>query len=302
LVETLRHLVRGADNRRGDINPYLYVAWQIRDNMPLAPSIDNFLDTHRHDEKLVEFGKIAICHAIQKAESKSRLVVDKSNTENSLDFEALGDTWLLKLFKILVAQRTFEDFLEALQNITFVSFNYDRCIHQFFWYASRSYFRLEQVDQDSVLSALSVLYPYGTIGDFKKERAIHSNFGVEMYGEQLLGNAKSIKTFTEGADSKLVEQIKEAIGNSELVLFLGFGFLRLNMELLFEGALFPALRVLGTGKGLSQDSISEIQKELLSEFPFAADEFLDQDNANRVRIVDCTCGSLFHEYERYLSR
>ena len=35
---------------QGDINPYLYEAWHIRDALPQAGSIDNFIDTQKGNE------------------------------------------------------------------------------------------------------------------------------------------------------------------------------------------------------------------------------------------------------------
>jgi hypothetical protein len=64
IVDTLKVLANSKNPSSNDINRYLHAAWQIRDNMPLAPSIDNFIDTHRDNVDLVEFGKIAIAHSI----------------------------------------------------------------------------------------------------------------------------------------------------------------------------------------------------------------------------------------------
>jgi hypothetical protein len=301
IVSTLRFLVESRGSGSRDINPYLHAAWRIRDNMSLAPSIDNFLDTHRDDSLLVEFGKIAICHAIQMAESNSSMRVDRSQLNATINFRALKNTWLEQLFKLLVAQRNFDDFLTALSQITFVSFNYDRCIHQFFYFACTSYFNLDPESQQKLLSTLKVLYPYGTIGSFTAS-GVSTNFGQVNYQGQLTEAAKQIRTFTEGAESGLVHEIRREIQSSEIVMFLGFGFLQLNMGLLFQDQQFRPIRVLGTGKGLSKDSISEVELELGEIFVHESAVMVDMDDPERIRIVDCTCGELFFEFQRYLTR
>ncbi|MDB4111076.1 hypothetical protein N9571_00750, partial [Yoonia sp.] len=48
----------------------LEVARQISRNMQLAPSIDNYLDTHKDNKALVNVGKLAIANAIIKAEKE----------------------------------------------------------------------------------------------------------------------------------------------------------------------------------------------------------------------------------------
>ncbi|KIN71171.1 hypothetical protein [Sulfitobacter guttiformis] len=114
------------------INRYYGVAQQISRNMALAPSIDNYLDTHKENEYLVKVGKLAIANAIIKAERGSTLTIDDSNIYNRLDFSKTKNTWAAVFFKIIAAKRDYTSFVSALQNITFISFNYDRCIKQFF--------------------------------------------------------------------------------------------------------------------------------------------------------------------------
>lgn len=304
IVSTLRFLVESRENGSRDINPYLHAAWRIRDNMGLAPSIDNFIDTHRNDELLVEFGKIAICHSIQMAESGSSLRVDGTQRNPMLNARAVKGTWLEQLFKLLVAQRNYDDFLVALSQITFVSFNYDRCIHQFFYFACSSYFNLDPEGQQRLLSSLKILYPYGTIGPFAAG-GLNTNFGQVNYQGQLIDASRQIRTFTEGSESNLLSQIRTEIDAAEIVMFLGFGFLQLNMDLLFQNQRFRPIRVIGTGKGLSKDSISEVELELSDIFvhePDGGAGLIDMDDPERIKILNCTCGELFFEFQRYLTR
>jgi hypothetical protein len=72
IVEALYRLVQGADGRPGDINPYLKAARLICDAMPQAPSIDNFIDSHRNDGRISQCGKLAVAACILAAEEKAR--------------------------------------------------------------------------------------------------------------------------------------------------------------------------------------------------------------------------------------
>ncbi len=88
-------------------------------------------------------------------------------------------------------------------------------------------------------------------------------------------------------------------------MFLGFGFLQLNMDLLFQNQRFRPIRVIGTGKGLSKDSISEVALELSDIFvhePDGGAGLIDMDDPERIKILNCTCGELFFEFQRYLTR
>ena len=295
LVTTLKLV----DERRG-INPLLHAAWKIRDNMALAPSIDNYLDTHKHDSDIVAFGKIAICNAIQAAEGNSSLFVDTDTINPRLRTGELGDTWIQGLFKILVSKRDFEGFLAALRNITFISFNYDRCVQQYFSFAARSYFDLSSQGVQDVLSALHIVFPYGSVGDFEFVQDHRTNFGVKNYRASLLSAAEKIRTFTEGSDSETVNEIRIAFENAKVVMFLGFGFLDLNMQLLFQGERFPPSRVLATGKGMSENSRVQLRSELFEIF-YDPNNFRRRRNEEQISVIDRTCSDLIFEFHRFLS-
>ncbi len=55
-----------------DIYPYQLACWHIRDAMPQAASIDNFID-HQGDDKIELCGKLAIVRSILEAEKNSLL-------------------------------------------------------------------------------------------------------------------------------------------------------------------------------------------------------------------------------------
>src|SRR5947208_3018889 len=42
------------------LNEYLDAGWRIRNGLTLSSSIDDFIDAHRHDSLIAEFGKVAI--------------------------------------------------------------------------------------------------------------------------------------------------------------------------------------------------------------------------------------------------
>src|SRR4051812_45241955 len=71
IEQALRSLATTEGERTGDINPYLHSCWKIRDAMPQAASIDNFIDAHRDDVRIAQCGKLAIARCILKAEADS---------------------------------------------------------------------------------------------------------------------------------------------------------------------------------------------------------------------------------------
>src|SRR5664279_6384779 len=51
IVRALQKKVMHPSGLKGDINPYLHAAWKIRDALPQAISIDNFLEAFSDDAK-----------------------------------------------------------------------------------------------------------------------------------------------------------------------------------------------------------------------------------------------------------
>jgi hypothetical protein len=102
-----------------------------------------------------------------------------------MDSDRVNNTWLGQFLTILVAQRDFETFLQAIENISFVSFNYDRCIHQFFAHAASLYFKLSDDQVQQLLGSLEVIYPYGSVGEYKWHQGNSPNFGKVCYTPSL---------------------------------------------------------------------------------------------------------------------
>ena len=277
-----------------DKNSLFRAAQQISVNMPLAPSIDNYLDTHRHNSDLVAVGKMAIANEIVKAERSSLLMVPEGNGLNSINFDKVQNTWVSVFFRIIIAKRNFEKFLEALANITFISFNYDRCIKHFFATAAASYFDLKGGDVVKVLDAINVIHPYGSVGSIEVSGGRVVGYGANLDPGEVISSSARIRTFTEGVvDADLSQNIKSSFEGADLVMFLGFAFLDINMHVLTpaEGG---AKRVLATAMGRSADTIFRLQSLISSCF-------MDKRFHVPVEMFDGKCFELLYEFDHFLA-
>jgi hypothetical protein len=279
-------------------------AVSISGNMNLAPSIDNFMDTHSNDDVLVNVGKLAITEEILRAERESMLGYSgQRRITNDPNWIRTSDTWLGRLFGILVSQRNFESFIAALEKITFISFNYDRCIQEFFLRATQNYFKgkdhpMNQTDITTIEQALNIIHPYGSVGDISFNPARESGFGEEYSSSSLLGIVKAssgIQTFTEGEVSDEVKPlVRHALDECDVLIFLGFAFHPLNMRILTRPeSPFHVQRVLATVMGLSPESRLLVNRELASHY---CNRDLDL-----VSILGGTCSELFDFHHRYLA-
>lgn len=225
-------------NNNEETNLYLKECSHISNNMPLAISIDNFIDSERGNDKLALCGKMAIVDAILAAEKHSKLYFDKHKNQASIDFPSLENTWYLPFFRTLTENCRADDLPERFSTITLVIFNYDRCIEHFLIYALMRYYRLPENKAAEIISHLKIIHPYGTVGALPwQEQAspTRMDYGGDIQAHQLIKYAERIRTFTEGAHSEQMDLLKSNMENTERLVFLGFAFHRLNMELLMGG-------------------------------------------------------------------
>ncbi len=208
---------------------------RIRAAMPLAPSIDNYIDAHNADRTVERCGKLAIVRTILAAEGRSTLMVPPGG--DTLDFGGLKDVWLVSLMKLLVENCRVDELAARLENITFIVFNYDRCIEHFLYHAIQTYYSIDAYRASEIIDSLEVFHPYGSIGVLPHHGgASVVDFGGEVNSSQLVALSSQIRTFTEGTDEESSEiiAIRSRIRQSSRLIFLGFAYHPLNMELLMH--------------------------------------------------------------------
>lgn len=283
-----------------DINPFLHASWRIRDAMPQAISIDNFIDAHSDDKRIELCGKLAIVRTILEAESKSSLFVDPSRGDNKLKFSQLENTWFSSFWQLLFENCKLSDIEQRLSSVALVIFNYDRCIEHYLYHALQNYYSISASDVAKLLKRLEIYHPYGTVGALpwlSSQNAI--GYGATPHPKQLLELANQIKTFTEGTDvlSSEVNSIRSNMKMSPRLVFLGFAFHKLNMELLLPTLASPdsptGQSIFATAYGISTSGIESISAELVAKGALSVGNI-------RIR-NDLTCSQLFREYWRSMS-
>jgi len=190
--------------------------------------------------------------------------------------------------------------LLALNEITFVSFNYDRCIEQFFVNSALEYFILGNNECQNIVDHLNIIYPYGNVGDMDWSYVGERTFGMQLTADSLILASEGIRTFTEGvADTAVIEEIRNSLKNCDLVLLLGFGFHRLNMNLVFGESTYNIQKVYATGYGNSTSFNDSIRDELMKIFRQADGRKLK--NEKDLQIIHATASELIDEFRRDLT-
>jgi hypothetical protein len=268
--------------------------------MPQAPSIDNFIDVHQGDIRVELCGKLAIVRAILEAERRSLLYFDPYGERRGLRFEALQPTWLNSFFQLLTENCPIAQLERRFSELTLIIFNYDRCVERYIVCALQNYYAMPENQAIDLMNRLAIYHPYGCVGLLPwQARDGAVDFGAEPGPQKLLDLAKQIRTFSEGTDPKKsdIENIRARFLKSQIVLFLGFAYHRMNLQLLMadgEAHANPAeTKYFGTAYGISNSDCTEIQLELSAIGGAPRDQIHIRN--------DLTCTKLFGEYWRNLS-
>lgn len=300
IVQALEHQVRITRSQSRDISTYLAAALRIRNAMPQAISIDTFIDAHIGDESIELCGKLAIVRSILEAEKSSLMYFDPENREADLNYEALESTWFNSFLQLLTENCRSDKLSERLSSIKMIVFNYDRCIEHFLYHWLQNYYGLPETYAAALVHDIEIYHPYGMVGHLpwqQKEGSI--DFGAEPKARQLLDLADQIKTFAEGTDlgSSEIVAIRQRVLEADIVLFLGFHFHQINLDLLRPEQVPPDASRAGvyfaTAKGISKSDCDIIMSELAK---------LGGVKTQRMNLRnDLTCCKLFQEYWKSLA-
>lgn len=285
-----------------DINPYFEASCRIRDGMPQAQSIDNYLDVHSDNEKIVTCGKLAIVRSILEAEKKSKLYFERTNIGNRPDFNKLKDTWFNHFFQLLTENCKAADLETRFGDLVLVIFNYDRCVEHFLYWALQNYYNILPDRAASLVKGIEIYHPYGSVGSLPWHKPTNAvDFGASPTSRMLFELTSQIKTFTEGTDvlKSSINTIREHLKTAHRLVFLGFAFHRLNLELLLPSSNIHSQNqhshrhLYATAISISDSDVEIIKSEL------SLRAVVDHNYTN-IR-NDLECSKLFHEYRRSLA-
>ena len=303
IVAALREHVNDQGGDDNNVNDYLRAGYRIRDAMPQALSIDSFIDVHQGDEHIELCGKLAIVRSILEAERNSSLYFDPRDPDRRLDFRAVEHTWYNRFMQLISNSCRKVDIPNMLKKISFIIFNYDRCVEHFLFYSLQNYYGISDGRAVDYLGELKIYHPYGMVGDLPWQHwGGATSFGHNVSGRELLSRAAQIKTFTEQKEDQVaVNEIRELLSESNIVVFLGFAFHQLNMELIsplkLEGPKKlqeGVKRIFATAKGISGSDCDVIRDEIYHLFG------PKKSNTEIYLRNDLACEGLFNEFSRSL--
>ncbi len=251
--------------RRNEAQSFEQAALLIRNGIGLALSIDDFLDLHRANKYVNEYGKAAIVKSILEAEHASSLFFAGPAERDLFNPEKCKDTWIMKFFSMLSRGVPREERQNVFDHVSFITFNYDRCIEHFLENALQSLYAISNEEAVDLVKKLSIIHPYGKVEDVA--------FGTTRTDYAEL--AASIKTYTERVHvAEVIDKIHEEVLRAETITFLGFGYHDQNMSLIEPVNPIPIPKdIFGTAYGMSISDSNVTTNQILRWF----DEGLTQE-------------------------
>lgn len=229
------------------------------------PTIDQFLEG---PSEFGFIGKLAIACALLPYEESWRL----ERRSQSKWYDYLWDE----------LRRDIEHFTD--NNLTIVTFNYDRSLEQ---YLGRALAVAGATDISERLSSLGFIHVYGTLG-----HRPYIDLSAREYGDiedpsLLQRAAKSIKIIDREDDPALLSQFelaKQALSNAKRVVMLGFGYDATNVERLGlrESVRGRDAGVLGTAWKMPIMERNKVEQVVGLE--------------QQLTLVDVDCLSMFHNH------
>lgn len=254
---------------------------RIRKGLVHYDSIDDYVEAASSDD-VSTAAKIGIVESIIAAERKSSLAKLGSH-ETADHVAALRDTWPAQLLRLALRGVRHSDISSLFDSISVISFNYDRALEHYLFWALKDLGFEDQVIVGAVES-LEVLHPYGTLGPLPWQGSPAVPFGGAHV--DLATAYNSIRTYSEQLEDKTeLQKIEQVVETAETVVFLGFGFHKQNVDLL-SGPTSDQKAVFATACGVSDSQRRAFAARIRAGISLEA----------TIRMEDATCDKFFAQH------
>ena len=218
-------------------------------NSSQLPSIDAFLE---YRPEFTDVGKALIAYYLVSHEHPSYLLAPEG-----------GHHWYQYLYHQMKTP-ILEDF--AKNRLAVVTFNYDRSFEFYLTTALSATHGVDSPSVQNILNSIPVVHVHGSLGPLPGRGENPRPYEKALTSSGLLAAAKNIKIVSETIpeDSEFREA-RSLLSAADIVLFLGFGFHRQNVERLLLSEILPRnCHVTGTVYGFTQSEFDHNVKPLFA--------------------------------------
>ncbi|WP_439614199.1 hypothetical protein [Reyranella sp.] len=287
-----------------ELNEYMRAGQVIREGILLANSIDDFLDRHNKNERVVQIGKLAIVGSILAGERASHIFTSNHKPRDARFILNNEKSWYVRFLRLLGTGVNKDRLSTLFENVAFVDFNYDRCLQHFLVEALQPLYDISEQEARAVVATLKVLHPYGSLGDLTGNNSVP--YGATYDRIDVFEVAERIRLYTEQINEhdQTIPEIKRTIGEAQRIVFLGFGFHRQNMDIV-RPPTASARSIVGTAFGLSEEDRAVIQQSmgpLLGSVGMTMDARTGRSRTylDHIHLPDLTSAQLFERFGQTL--
>jgi hypothetical protein len=271
-----------------------YFSKQLR--LAQGVSIDKYLNVNK---EFKEIGTHSIATAIHHYEFQSQLKLSGHSV--------VEGNWYTYLYqKMIEGFNTKEELLRIhANNVSFITFNYDRSLEHFLFSNLYGLLKNAGVDMERVANTLKkipFIHVYGKIGDLPWQRDIfltdryfnaNANPPILSYGADARVPGELAKytsrmidlIYEERKNKQEIQAAKELIFNADRVFFLGFGYDEMNLSILGLPGLLKGKTVFGTAYKSTEKEREQIERKLRSA-----------EWQKDFGIIDCNCLMLLRNH------
>jgi hypothetical protein len=257
----LDHIRRHTKNDQNLNNEYTVAANELSNAIEVFISIDEAMHFVASSTKAVEVGKIAIVSEILAAEGKSSIALSRETGRTILNEKNGG--WLAHMLSMALAGTQKADVEKLFAQVTFVNFNYDRCLEHYLFEALQQKTGASSAQAEAIVDGLNVIRPYGSLGPLEWQVPRGVAFGYTGHVDPF-SLIDKIRTYTEQNTLHDATIIDHALRLAELVVFLGFGFHKQNLEILAlpNFSRTNTAEVLATVVGIHKENLKSISDQI----------------------------------------
>lgn len=229
----------------------------IQDFDDSGDQIDIFITRNSHNKEYNRLGKLAIILSIIESEWKSKFPNDNKD-------------WYRELLNQLTDGRTEPDDFRISQNtnkVSFITFNYDRSLEHYLHYTLQRKFKYANPsDISEEINSIPIIHVYGMVASLEWQDNstnihqlsynINKNMPLGIDADEM---SKNIFVMHNNRDNPNVEESKNLLRQANSIYFLGFGYLKENMEILdIPNTIEGATRIYGTAHNFSDQYVDNL--------------------------------------------
>lgn len=248
----LRHVPKLAERMSRREDQLFPAAQRIHQAAKIGRTIEAVIEQIDDDPLVAAFGKLALAVFTLQSENRSSLrATPQGNAALPLQ---TGDYWLIELGRLITAGMPRSQLARALQDITIVSFTYDRAVEHFMPYAiATAYGMTLQEAQRTVSANLGLFRPTGSVGrlPWQELQTPDVDWGNEAPWN-MAALANELRMPGEATKDRAgLSRMRSAVAASQRLVFLGFDYSPQSLDLLIEGSLSHNPELVFSTYGLS---------------------------------------------------